>query len=289
VFGYRKYRKRQDIDIAGIDERLEQINVINKQYFTRSGDFRDLDLSSKSFFHLLGQLSLLEQKKQELKRRLTNLKPRQDELDKIAESLEEARNPILNNDFFKFISSHFLNASRKRENYPPIDNVEAGVLELRNSLKEGRRDKLQDVEMVKLAWMICESYIRETKIKELPLLTDIDVDREAKTLANYIRDFIQVESNTRWPPDRNLILKTIEELKTELDMNNSLINKLRNSEKKSLEKYLKNCKSLKKEAEKNLKWLKSKEAYIETDILNRNSSRLTKLVKLLDNERTLLS
>ncbi|MHA2226978.1 MAG: hypothetical protein ACXAC8_17315, partial [Candidatus Hodarchaeales archaeon] len=34
VFGYRKYRKRQDIDIAGIDERLEQINVINKQYFT---------------------------------------------------------------------------------------------------------------------------------------------------------------------------------------------------------------------------------------------------------------
>jgi hypothetical protein len=289
VLGTRKFRKRRDIDITEINERLEKINLINKQYFTRAGDFKDLDLSIKSSFHQLGQFSLLEQKKQELERRLKNLEPRQDELDKITKSLEEARNPILNNNFFKFISSHFIHASRKRENYPPINNVEDKVLELRNSLREGRWDELQDHEKVKLAWMICESYLRETNYKELSLLTDIDIDKKAETLAKSIKSYIQIEANTRWPPDRKLILNTIQELKTELEINDILINKWRKSDKKSLKKYLKKCENLKKKVENNLKWLKSREPDIDTDILNRNSSRLTKLINLLDNELNLLS
>jgi len=289
VFSYKKVHKGKDIDTTEINQRLDQINIMSKQYFTRAGDFKDLDLSSKNLLNQPGQLSLLEHRKQELERKLKNLKPRQEELDKIAKSLEDARNPILYNEFFKFISSNFIHASRKRENYPPIDNVEDKVLELRNSLREGRWDELQDLEKVKLAWKICESYKREANDEELLLMNDLDVDKEAKTLVNHIKSYIQIEANTRWPPDRNLILKTIEELKIELEINDGLINKLRKSGKKSLKKYLKKCENLKKEAENNLKWLKSRENEIETDIVSRNSIRLDKLIKMLDNELNLLS
>ena len=137
--------------------------------------------------------------------------------------------------------------------------------------------------------MICDSYLRETNYKELSLLTDTDIDKKAETLSKYIKSFIQFEANTRWPPDRNLILNTIQDLKTELEINDLLINKLRKSDKKSLKKYLKKCENLKKEAKNNLKWLKSRETDIDPDILNRNSSRLTKLINLLDNELGLLS
>lgn len=290
VFGYKKLHKRKDIDINEINELLERINIINKQYFTRAGNFKDLDRSKIRILTLPGQLGLLENRKQEIKRKLEKLEPRQDELDKITKRLEEARNPILNNDLFKLISSHFIHASRKRENYPPIDKVEDRVLELRNSLRDGLWDEFQDLEKVKLAWMICETYMQELNDESRLLVTDIDVEKEAKTLTNHVKRYIQIKNDLRWPPDRDLILKTIEELKAELETNSRLIEKLKKSDKKSLKKYKKKCENLKKEAEALLKWLEATETEIDDpDLLNRNSIRLKKLIDLLDNERNLFS
>ncbi|MFX0015705.1 MAG: hypothetical protein ACFFB2_12285 [Promethearchaeota archaeon] len=289
VFAYRKIHKQKDIDTNEINKRLEQIIIFNKQFFTRSGGFKDLDLNSMISWDKPGQLNLLEQRKQELEQKLKKLEPRQKELNGIAKRLEEARNPVLNNDLFKVISSHFIHASRKRENYPSINHVEEKVRELRNSLREGRWDELQDLEKVKLAWIICESYIRETNTEEVLLGKNRDPEKEAIALTMYVKNFIQTETNTRWPPDRNLILKTIEESKTDLDIISNLIIKLRKSNKKSIRKYLKKCETIKQEAEDNLKWLKSREADIDTDIASRNLIRLNKLINLLDNELNLLS
>ncbi|MFW9906199.1 MAG: hypothetical protein ACFFFH_17905 [Candidatus Thorarchaeota archaeon] len=285
-FGYKKLHQQKDIDLTEIDQRLEQINTICKPYFTRAGNLKELDITSKKILHEPGQLWRLENKKQEIGRKLEKLKPRQDEFDKIAKKLDEAREPIMNNDLFKLISSNFIQASRKRENYPSINNVESSVLELRNSLREGRWDKLKDPEKVKFAYIICESYLREINNEKL-LVTNID--KEAKTLANYINRFIQIEANTRYPPDHNLILRTIEESITELEIITGLIHKLRKSDKKTLKKYKNKCGSLKKEAENNLKWLKSKELDIDTNILSRNLGKLEELINLLETELNLLS
>ena len=288
VIGFKKVHKEKTIDINEINKKLDQMNILTKKYFTRAGDFKNLDPSLKRILNQPGQFYLLENEKHELEMKLKKLKPKQDELDKIDKTLAEARNPILNNDFFKFISSNFIHASRKRENYPPIDNVEAKVQELRNFLREGRWEELQDLEKVELAWRICESYIRETNDEEFFWVIDVDVEKEAKLLTDLIKSYSQIKADTRWPPDRNLILKTIEELRTELEIINKSITTMRKSDKKSLKKYLKKCENLKKEAENNLKWLESREEDIDTDIVERNLRRMEKLINLVSTELDLL-
>ncbi|MFX0051831.1 MAG: hypothetical protein ACFE8U_11135, partial [Candidatus Hermodarchaeota archaeon] len=147
VFLIRTRNKKhpsKNLDMNSINEKVEEIFNSSKNFFTRGGEIKELDLSKIKSTPNPGEIWLLRQKKQKLKKSLSSLKPKLDEIDRIALRLESARDPVEKNELFKFISSFFIRASRKREIFPIGDDIGNKVIQLRNELKEGKWEKLQN-------------------------------------------------------------------------------------------------------------------------------------------------
>jgi len=288
-YSFKKYRsKRPDLD--SINKKVEEIYNSSKDFFTRGGELKELDLSKIKSTPNPGEISLLRQKKRKLQKNLANLKPKLDELNRIAIRLERAREPVEKNELFKFISSFFIRASRKREIFPPGDGVGNKVRQIRDELKEGKWEKLQNIENIKIMWFICDKYSKTTVIhKELPLSDDFDITDESIILAYNIKRYYEIKNNTHWPPDRNMALKAEEDILAELKIIDGLLANYKKLNKKRLRNYASTCSKIKKEAEDNLKWLGSLEDEVEVNLTKRLIRRLQKLDELMTKELDLIN
>ncbi|MFX0183929.1 MAG: hypothetical protein ACFE95_12670 [Candidatus Hodarchaeota archaeon] len=277
-------------DLNSINEKVEEIFNSSKDFFTRGGELKELDLSKIKSTPNPGEISLLRQKKRKLQNKLTNLKPKLDELNRITIRLERAREPVEKNELFKFISSLFIRASRKREIFPPGDDIGNKVRQIRDELKEGKWESLQNIENIKIMWFICDKYAKTTVIhKEIPLSDDFDIADEAIILAYTIKRYFEIKNNTHWPPDRNMTLKVEEEILAELKIIDVLLENYKKLNRKRLKNYSSTCSKIKKEAEVNLKWLESLDDEIEVNLVKRLIKRLLKLDELMTKELDLIN
>jgi hypothetical protein len=226
ILSKRSLSKAQDPVL--ISEKLELINQSTKRHFSRGVEFKELELSSISSSPKLGEISLLWRRKKKLKKMLKKLKPKLEEMNNIATRLEEAREPVVDNHLFKFISSFFIRASRKRENYPQTDDIVEKVQGIRTSLQDGRWDELQNEEHVKIAWQICDNYIKTLPFsKDLPFDINFDVNKEIKVLTENIKEYNKVKRETIFPPDRGIIIITKEDILAEIEVIELLLEKFK--------------------------------------------------------------
>jgi hypothetical protein len=286
VFNYslKKYRTR-NIELIDINEKLLQVNKLPRKFLTRGGEFKELDLSKVTSIPKPGEITLLKQRKKRMQDKFAKLKPRLDEQEEIANKLDEARKPIINNDLFKFISSYFIRASRKRENYPLEEDVLNKVQRLRASLQEGKWDQLQNINNLKLAWSICDNYVNSSNIsKDPPLGMDFILEKETKTLADNITNFDKVKKNTKWPPDANLVIQSKEDILAELKVIDRLLENFKILKKSDLKNYIKDCSNLRKDIKEHMKWLKSVAGIIDEKEAERLELRLQKINQLLSKE-----
>lgn len=285
----KKYRSESN-DLKSINEKAEQIISSSRNYFTGGGKFKDLDLSEMSSKPNPGEINLLIQRKRKQQKNLVKLKPKLEVLNRINIRLEKAREPVENNNLFKFISSFFIRASRKREIFPPGDEVGERVRKIRDELKEGKWGEMLDVENIKIMWFICDKYVKTAGIhRELPLGDDFDIIKESIILNHNIKRFYEIQNNIHWPTDRNLVLKTEENILTEIETIKRLLNDFNNLDKKTKKEYHKECSNLLIETEKNLKWLESVEDEIDENLTGRLKIRLQRLNELMTQELDLIS
>ncbi|MFX0173802.1 MAG: hypothetical protein ACFE9L_18115 [Candidatus Hodarchaeota archaeon] len=285
-----KKRPSKKADINGINEKVEEIFNSTKNFFTRGGELKELDLSKIKSTPSPGEIWLLKQKKKKLLKKLSSLKPKLDELNRIALRLERAREPVEKNELFKFISSFFIRASRKREVFPPGDDIGNKVRLLRDELKEGKWERLQNIENIKIMWFICDKYTKATIIhKELPLNDDFDITDESIILGYSIKRYFEIKNSTHWPPDRNMTLKAEEDILAELKIIDGLQENYKKLKKKTLKNYASSCSKILKEAEVNLKWLKSLDPETEVELAERMIKRLQQLVDLMIKELDLIN
>ncbi len=282
---YLKNYRTRDIDLTEINEKLLHVNTLPRKFLTRGGEFKELDLSKVAKIPRPGEITQLEHRKRRMQDKFEKLKPRLDELEEITYKLEEARKPVINNDLFKFISSYFIRASRKRENYPLEEDVVYKVQQLRDSLQDGKWDQLKNINNLKLGWSICNKYVNSSNIsKDPPLNVDFILEKETKTLVDNIKNFDEVKKNAKWPPDANLIIQSKEDILAELKIIDRLLKNFKSMGKKDLKNYIKNCTNLKKEVNKHLKWLKSVVDIIDGSEGKRLEIRLRKIKELLVEE-----
>jgi hypothetical protein len=283
-FILKKY-KSQNLDLVNVDEKFEQIQKFLRKFLTRGGKFRKLDLTEIDSIPNPGDLGILEKRKKNCYIKLEKLSPRLQEFEEITQIIEEGRNPVVNNDLFKFISSNFIRASRKRENYPPLDNVGDKVQKLRDLLHKGKWSELQSVEEIKLAWFICMTYNKSTnESNKQPLGRDFNIENEASILLDNIKSYNKVKLNTIWPPDANLVRQSRTNLLEEIQMIDRIFENFAKMPKEELKKFVKNCRSVKKEAKANLKWLDSSKDLVDESEVGRIAKRLQKIYDLLDKE-----
>lgn len=283
-FILKKY-KSQNLDLVNVDEKFEQIQKFLRKFLTRGGKFRKLDLTEIDSIPNPGDLGILEKRKKNCYIKLEKLSPRLQEFEEITQIIEEGRNPVVNNDLFKFISSNFIRASRKRENYPPLDNVGDKVQKLRDLLHKGKWSELQSVEEIKLAWFICMTYNKSTnESNKQPLGRDFNIENEAGILLDNIKSYNKVKLNTIWPPDANLVRQSRTNLLEEIQMIDRVFENFAKMPKEELKKFVKNCRSVKKEAKANLKWLDSSKDLVDESEVGRIAKRLQKIYDLLDKE-----
>ncbi|MHA2039848.1 MAG: hypothetical protein ACW98X_25815 [Promethearchaeota archaeon] len=281
----RKSRSKPP-DVTSINDKLDLINQSTKSYFSGGGEFKELDLSKVNSPPKPGEMSLLRLRKKKLNKMLKKLNPRLEELNSITNRLEEAREPVMNNHLFKFISSFFIRASRKRENYPQSENIVEKVQRIRTSLQDGRWDELQKEEHVKIAWQICDKYINTLPIsKDLPFDIDFDVTKEIKILTDNIKEYNKVKKATIFPPDRSITINTKKDILAEIEVIELLFAKFKSYSKKNSRNYIRKCSNLKKETDQNLIWLKSNNDNIDdVNVVKRLSIRLENLEKLMNRE-----
>jgi hypothetical protein len=281
----KKFRSKTP-DVTSINDKLDLINQSTKSYFSGGGVFKELDLSKVSSPPKPGEMSLLRQRKEKLNKMLKKLNPRLEELNSITNRLEEAREPVVNNHLFKFISSFFIRASRKRENYPQSENIVDKVQRIRTSLQDGRWDELQKEENVKIAWQVCDKHLNTLPFKkDLPFDINFDVTKEIKILTDNIKEYNKIKKAIILPPDRTITMNTKKEILAEIEVIELLFEKFKSFCKKNSRNYISKCSNLKKEADQNLMWLKSNNNDIDdVNVVNRLSIRLQNLVKLMKRE-----
>ncbi|MFW9779958.1 MAG: hypothetical protein ACFFE8_13970 [Candidatus Heimdallarchaeota archaeon] len=286
LFVASRRSRPKEFDMDSINTKLEHINGTFSGYFTRGDEFKELEKPQNSLKPRPGDLSLLVQRKEVIKDRLIKLEDKLVEIEDIGLILEEVEKPVLGNDLFRFISSYFIRASRKRGNYPSGENVGERVKKIRLSLQEGRWDDFEDPSNIILAWSVCNRFV--DKDMESSTSRDFDIEREAKELALAIRRCLETKRDTQWPSDRILTVKSNEDLTIELASINSFLNNFKKSNKDIKRKYLRKCSELKTETEKSIRWLRSIEAAVDEGIIRKTSIRLRKLNQLIVQELELL-
>ncbi|MHA2074076.1 MAG: hypothetical protein ACW97X_05625 [Candidatus Hodarchaeales archaeon] len=281
----RRFRSKS-LDITLIEEKLEEIDRFIRPYFTKSGEFREIEKGGS--LQKPGEISLIKHQRKSRQLMFEKLQPRINEMNEIRIRHEAAQEPVFNNPLFNIISSLFIQASEKYEYYPDTSNISNHVQEIRNSLQQGKWDLLNDVTKIKIAWEICEKYAKslpsEKDLLEYPIL---DFDLEAIKLSGQIRNYLEAKREKPLPSDRNLILQSRDDLTRELELLDRLLENYKSINKKDLSQYAIECSSLKKEAEsrlKYLKWLKNQNCIIDIDLLLRLADRTPKLIELITEE-----
>ncbi len=281
----RRFRSKS-LDITLIEEKLEKIVQIIRSYFTKDGEFREIEKVGS--LQKPGEISLIKHQRKSRQLMLEKLQPRMNEMKEIRIRHEAAQEPVFNNPLFNIISSLFIRASKKQEYYPDTSNISNHVQEIRNSLQQGKWDQLNDVTKIKIAWEICEKYAKslpsEKDLLEYPIL---DFDLEAIKLSGQIRNYQEVKRVNPWPSDRNLILQSRDDLTRELELIDRRLENYKSINKKDLSQYAKECSSLKKEADSSLeylKWLKKQNDIIDINLLLRLEDRTHKLRELITEE-----
>ena len=282
---FLKKRRTWNFDLDEINEKLIKVNNLPRKFLTRGGEFKELDLSKLSVTPNPGEITRLIRRKKGMQNKLEKLKPRLEELQEIEFKFDEARKPIINNELFKFISSYFIRASRRRENFPDEEEVIHKVQRLRDSLQEGNWDKLQNMDNVKLAWSICDKYVASSDVeRKTPLNANFDLEKDTKTLIDNIKNLNKVERSTKWPPDKNLVIQSKEDILLELKIVDRLLENFKNLNKKDSKDYIRNCSNLNKKVKEYLKWLKSVADIIDRSEMKRIELRLQKISELLSEE-----
>jgi hypothetical protein len=285
-----KKHPSKKLDMNSINEKVEEIFNSSKNFFTRGGEIKELDLSKIKSTPNPGEIWLLRQRKKKLQKNLSSLKPKLEQINRIALRLESAREPVEKNELFKFISSFFIRASRKREIFPHGDDIGNKVKQLRDELKEGKWEKFQNIENIRIMWFICDKYVKATVIrKELPLNDDFDINDESIILASSIKRYFDIKNSTHLPPDRNMTLKAEEDILAELKIIDGLQENHKKLKKKALRNYTSTCSKIMREAELNLKWLESLDDETEVELRERLIKRLQLLVDLMTKELDLIN
>ncbi len=281
----RRFRPKS-FDIPFIEEKLEEIDQIIRSYFTKGGEFREIEKVES--LQKPGEISIIKHQRKSRQLMYEKLQPRMNEMNKIRKRHQAAQEPIFNNPLFNIISSLFIRASKKQEYYPDDSNISNHVQEIRNSLQQGKWDQLNDVTKIKIAWEICDKYAKSLPSeKDLLKYSILDFDLEAIKLSGQIRNYQKVKRENPWPIDRNLILQSRDDLTRELELIDRLLENYKSKTKKDLSQYAKECSSLKKEADYNLKylkWLKNQNDMIEINLLLRLEDRTHTLRELITEE-----
>ena len=281
----RRFRPKS-FDIPLIEEKLEEIDKIIRSYFTKGGEFREIEKFGS--LQKPGEISLIKHQRKSRQLMYEKLQLRMNEMNEIRIRHEAAQEPVFNNPLFNTISSLFIRASKKQEYYPDTSNINNHVQEIRNSLQQGKWDQLNDVTKIKIALEICDKYAKSLPSeKDLLKYSILDFDLEAIKLSGQIRNYQKVKRENPWPSDRNLILQSRDDLTRELELIDRLLENYKNINKKDLSQYAKECSSLKKEAESSLeylKWLKKQNDTININLLLRLEDGTHKLRELIIEE-----
>ncbi len=264
---------------AQIKDKLTEIDKYIKNFNLQIDDLPLIEINTIN----PGMISLLEKKKELLLEKIEKMQPKLKELENITQKEDIAKQPVLNNDLFRYISSNFIRASRKRENLP-LDEIDAAHIQLlRETLQRGSWEELKDIYKTKLAWQVCNNHLNAMGEKEKIYMPQ-NLENEAQKLSILISQYNTIKNSIIWPPDRPLILSTEKELQADLAIIHSKIDDVKTWTKNEKKIFKKKSNEAKKRIHDDFKWLGSVKSQIDDDSIPQLLMKLKNMETFIKND-----
>ncbi len=234
---------------------IKQIQQFLHPFLTQRDETKLLDTINQELLQP-GIITHLNDRKNILQVRLAKEKPTSSQ-EGVITRFNELRTNIEKNSLYSIISSHFLRASRKKESYPSDKLSETRIQLLRDSLRKGQWNGLDDPQNVKLAADTCLAYLHTHKAKnDIIQLQELNIPEESKTLAEKIKKYLDLKQKHQY--SYNGVIRqheASEELQEKIEEVDSVLKRIQSLIQDNPEGYKRKCDNEKKQITKYLDWL----------------------------------